>query len=139
MIADIFYPIFTITILACFTWKKNVWGFTPMPSLRHRPGPPGGLTAPPNPNCNCFWCCQKLMCPYFFCIIPWQYFHDWFYILRTRYNSDMSKPEWTLLLLNFKYIRDLTNRCKLFSIPVAKHASFSRKAKKLKTNLLGLI
>ena len=62
MIADIFYPIFTITILACFTWKKNVWGFTPMPSLRHRPGPPGGAySSPPTPIAIVFdvaknWC-----------------------------------------------------------------------------------
>ena len=28
-----------------------------------------------------------------------QHFHDWFYVLR--YNSDMVKLEWTLLLFNF--------------------------------------
>ena len=28
-----------------------------------------------------------------------QHFHDWFYVLR--YNSDLSKLEWTLLLVNF--------------------------------------
>ena len=61
--------------------------------------------------------------------------HDWFCVLR--HNSDLLKPEWTLLLFNFNYIRDLTNRRRLFSIPVA--ASFSHQAKTLKTNLLGLI
>ena len=33
----------------------------------------------------------------------------------------------------------LTNKCKLFSIPVAEYASFSHQARMLKTNLLGLI
>ena len=61
--------------------------------------------------------------------------HDWFCVLR--HNSDLLKPEWTLLLFNFNYIRDLTNRRRLFSIPVA--ASFSQQARTLKTNLLGLI
>ena len=66
-----------------------------------------------------------------------QHFHDWFYVLR--YNSDLQKLEWTLLLFSFNYIRDLTNRCKLFSIPVAEYPSFSHQARTLKTNLLLLI
>ena len=66
-----------------------------------------------------------------------QHFHDWFYVLRC--NSDLLKLEWTLLLFNFNYIRALTNRRKLFSIPVAEYASFSHQARTLKTNLLGLI
>ena len=65
-----------------------------------------------------------------------QHFQNWFYV--PRYNSDLPKLEWTLLLFNFKYIRDLTNIRKLFSIPVAGYASFP-KARGLKTNLLGLI
>ena len=64
----IFYPIFTltITVLACFTQKKTklCGGFTPMTSPKHRPGPSGELTAPPDPSCN------QPMRPYFFCIIP---------------------------------------------------------------------
>ena len=61
MIADIFYPIctLTITILACFTRKKKtkiVWGFVSMLSPGHHPRPPGGwggVTAPPQtPSCN---------------------------------------------------------------------------------------
>ena len=76
------------------------------------------------------------------CLLPsfscfQQHFHDWFYVLR--YISDLSKLEWTLLLLNFNYIRNLTNRRKLFSIPVPEYASFSHQARTLKTNLLGLI
>ena len=53
MIADIFYPIFTltITILACFKRKKVKLfrGFSLKRSPRHRPRPTGGLTAPPRP------------------------------------------------------------------------------------------
>ena len=52
-----------------------------------------------------------------------QHFHDWFCVFR--YNSDLSKLEWTLLLFNFNYICDLTNGRNLFSIPVAEYASFS--------------
>ena len=66
-----------------------------------------------------------------------QHFHEWFYVLR--YNSNLSKPEWTLLLFNFNCIRDLTNRCKLFYIPIAEYVSFSHQANTLKANLLGLI
>ena len=54
-------------------------------------------------------------------------------------NSDLSKLEWTSLLFNFNYIRDLTKTRKLFSIPVADYASFSHQARTFKTNLLGLI
>ena len=55
------------------------------------------------------------------------------------HNSDLSKFKWTLLLFNFNYIRDLTNRRILFSILVAQYASFSHQTATLKTNLLGLI
>ena len=70
MIADIFYPIFTltITVLACFIREKKLFEvFAPTPSTSCRRGP--GVTAPP--SCNRFWLCQKPMRPYFFCIIPW--------------------------------------------------------------------
>ena len=43
-----------------------------------------------------------------------------------------------LLLFSFNYIRDLTNRRKLFFVSVADYASFSHQARSLKTNLLGL-
>ena len=66
-----------------------------------------------------------------------QHFHDWFYVLR--YNSDLQKLEWALLLFNFNYIHDLTNRRRLYSVPVAEHASFSHQARSLKTNLQGVI
>ena len=66
-----------------------------------------------------------------------QHFHDWLYVLKD--NSDLSKLEWTLLLLNFNCIRDLTNRRRLFSIPVAEYAFFSPLARTLKNNLLVLI
>ena len=50
MVADIFYPIFTlkITVLACFIQEKqkNLGASSPP---GHLPGPPGGLTAPPPP------------------------------------------------------------------------------------------
>ena len=68
MISDIFYPIFTlmITVLAYF----NVWGFCTDIFTKALPWDPGGLTA--TPSCYCFWLGQKLMRPYFSCIIPWE-------------------------------------------------------------------
>ena len=45
----------------------------------------------------------------------------------------------TLLLFDFNYIRDLTNRRKLFSIPVAEYTSFSHHTRTLKTSQLVLI
>ena len=51
MVADIFYPIFTlnITVLASFIQEKqkNLGASSPP---GHLPGPPGGLTAPPPPT-----------------------------------------------------------------------------------------
>ena len=74
------------------------------------------------------------------CLLPssscfQQHSHDWFYVLK--YNLDLLKLEWTQLLFNFYYVRDLTNRH--ISIPVAEYASFSHQYRTLKTNLLGLI
>ena len=57
-----------------------------------------------------------------------QHFHDKFYVLK--YNTDLSKLEWTLLLFTFNYICGLKNKLKLFSILVAEYA---------KSYLLGLI
>ena len=56
MIADIFCPIFTltITILACFIRRKSkiAKGFAYTRSPRHRSGPPGGLKSPPRPTAS---------------------------------------------------------------------------------------
>ena len=76
------------------------------------------------------------ICPLTFSCFQ-QHFHVWLYVLR--YNSDLSKLKQTLLLFNFNCIRDLTNRRKLFFIPIAEYASFSHQPRTLKTNLLGLI
>ena len=57
----------------------------------HRKHPINGSKIYPLPSSSCFQ----------------QHSHDWFYILR--YNSDLSKLEWTQLLFKFNYIRDLTN------------------------------
>ena len=58
MNADIFYPIFTITItnLVCFIRKKTkLFGcFAPTPSPSLRPGSPGGLQLPRNPQLQPF-------------------------------------------------------------------------------------
>ena len=57
----------------------------------HRKHPINGSKIYPLPSSSCFQ----------------QHSHNWFYILR--YNSDLSKLEWTQLLFKFNYIRDLTN------------------------------
>ena len=53
MIADIFFPIFTITItsLVCFVRKKNkvVWGFHTHPFTKASPWASRRLTAPVRP------------------------------------------------------------------------------------------
>ena len=69
MIADIFYPIFTITItnLVCFIRKKKTkffGGFAPTPSPRHHPGPPGDLQLQP------FLTLTKTNGPIFFLYYP---------------------------------------------------------------------
>ena len=40
------------------------------------------------------------------------------------------------IMINFKQIRNFSNRRKLFSIPVTKYASISYQARTLKTDLL---
>ena len=67
-----------------------------------------------------------------FFLLP-QHFHEWFYVFS--YNSNLMKLEWTLLLLNFNYIRDLTNRCRF---PAAEYAFLSDQIRTLKTHLLNL-
>ena len=67
MIADIFYPIFTltITVLACFTQKnKVVRGFHTHDFIKASPWTLWGAVTPPDPSCN------QPMRPYFFCFIP---------------------------------------------------------------------
>ena len=100
MIADNFYPMFTLTILTCFVRKKNCLGAL-HPCLHQ------GITMDPlvacsshqTTSCNLFWLCQKPMRPYFSCIIPW-WRHNilftyifcrhywWFYFIR---NADCSR------------------------------------------------
>ena len=64
----------TITILACFTRKKSkiVQGICTHAFTKASPSTPwevySFLQMPPF---NCFWLCQELMHPYFFCSIPW--------------------------------------------------------------------
>ena len=68
MIADIFYPIFTltITVLACFTQKKQSYSGVSQPRLHQGIAldPFGSLQLPQTP------CYNHPMRPYFFCIIP---------------------------------------------------------------------
>ena len=74
MIDKMFYSTFTllITILACFLRKKSkiVQAFAFMHFPRHRPGPPRGLKAPPDPSFNGFWLCQGPMHHIFSALSP---------------------------------------------------------------------
>ena len=81
----------------------------------------------------------KKICPLPSSFCFQRHFHDWFYVPMTDSNSDLPKLEWTLLLFNCNYIRDLTNRGRLFSIPVAEYDSFSQQVRTFKINLIGLI
>ena len=73
MIADIFYPIFTltITILACFTRKKLKLfrGFSPTRSPRHCPRTPGGLAALPRPPALIVFGFAKNRCAHIFSVL----------------------------------------------------------------------
>ena len=80
MIADIFYPIFTltITILTCFIRKKkencsgdlhpHVHQGIALDSIE---GGGGAYSSPRTPSFNHFWLFQEPMRPYFFCILPY--------------------------------------------------------------------
>ena len=75
MIADISYPIFTltITILACFIRKKSkiVQGFVYTRSPRHRPESPGeDLKLPPDPQLQSFLALPRTDTPIFFLYYP---------------------------------------------------------------------
>ena len=72
MIAGIFYPTFilTITILACFIWKKKLFGgFAPTPSPKHCPGSPGVLTAPPKLPAAIAFGLAKNWCTHIFSVL----------------------------------------------------------------------
>ena len=73
--ADIFYPIFTlaITILACFVQKQLFGGLAPMPSPRHCPRPPGGLTAPTGPPATIVCDFAKYQCTHIFYVLSHGY------------------------------------------------------------------
>ena len=70
MVADIFYPIFTLTHFSVFRKKKSkiVQGFAYTPFSGHRPGPPGGLNAPPEPQLQSFL--AKNRCAHIFSVFP---------------------------------------------------------------------
>ena len=70
MIADIFYPIFTltITVLAYF----NVWGFRTDIFTKAFPWVLGGLQLPPDPQLLSFLVLQKIDAPIFFLYYPLQ-------------------------------------------------------------------
>ena len=68
MIADIFYPIFTLTItVLAYFMQKNCLGFLPSP--RHCPGPPGGLTAPLRPPAVIVFGLAKSRCTHIFSVL----------------------------------------------------------------------
>ena len=77
MIADIFYPIFTLTIaiLACFIRKKSkiVQGFAYMRSPRHCPGPHGRLKAPPIATASIVFGFAKNQCAHIFSVLSPDY------------------------------------------------------------------
>ena len=77
MMADIFYPIFTLTItvlafsvLYMKKKKTKLFGdFAPTPSPRHRPRPLGGLTAPPDPQLQSLLTSPKTNASIFFSVL----------------------------------------------------------------------
>ena len=80
MIADIFYPIFTltITILACSTRKKVKLfrGFSPTRSPRHHPRPPGGgIQLPPRAPASIGFGFAKNRCTHIFSALSSEEMH----------------------------------------------------------------
>ena len=73
MIADISYPILTltITILAYFIREKN-YSRALHPHLNQgiTQGPLGAYSSPQTPSCNHFWLCQKPVHPFFSVLSP---------------------------------------------------------------------
>ena len=101
MIADIFYPIFTltITILACFIQNKIVWGLHTHAFTRASPWTTWvAYSSPQTPSCNHFWLCQKLVRPYFFLY----YLLNIHSFIRKNNMSDLQAE-------NFEFIPFLTN------------------------------
>ena len=73
MIADISYPILTltITILVYFIREKNYSGaLHPHLNQGIPQGPLGAYSSPQTPSCNHFWLCQKPMHPFFSVLSP---------------------------------------------------------------------
>ena len=74
MIADIFYPIFTltITISVCFipTKKKLFGGFVPILSPGYHSGSPGGLQLPLHPPAAIAFGFAKNQCAHIFSVLP---------------------------------------------------------------------
>ena len=90
MIADIFYPIFTlrITALVCFIQKKKTQTNNCLSALHPRLQQGitldslGSLQLPLDPELQSYliWLLQKPMHPYFFCIIPCMYMCMYVYV-----------------------------------------------------------
>ena len=73
MIADIFYPIFTVRIIVLPRYiQKNCLQFSLSP--RHCPGPPGGLTAPPRPPAAIVFGLAKSRCTHIFFVLSPVYY-----------------------------------------------------------------
>ena len=113
MVSDIFYPIFplTITVLACFTHKKQSYSGVSHPCLHQRIAldPLGSLQLPQTPSCN------HPMRPYFFCIIPW-------YMNKTRKKAIMKQTE-----LETRYLKNkMDTYLHLFEV-YKKQRNFRRK------------
>ena len=72
-----------------------------------------------------------------------QHCHEWSFISALpsvlRNKSDLPRLEWRLFSFNFGKICNLTNRHKLFSIPVAQYVSFSHHAKTYPLQFITLI
>ena len=87
---------------------------------------------------TCFCYCRKHpnignnICHYHFLLAS--HFHDWFYVLR--YNSDLSKLEWTLISTT-SVIWQIDTNCSPFQL--LNMSSFHIRFRTLKTNLLGLM
>ena len=90
MITDTSYPIFilTITVLACFIWKKRKLfrGFASTSSPGHHPRPPWELTAPPRPP------------PIFFLYYPLGNFRSFFALSPPKNPKTQDLKKWKNLL-----------------------------------------
>ena len=82
MIADIFYPIFTLTITRrnYKTKKQNCLGICIHTFTKASPCSPGGLKAPPDPQLQSFFALPSLVAPIFFLYYTLQV-SEWIYSL----------------------------------------------------------